>query len=51
MVTRLNVAFDESDFKRLLSWKARYADSIGRSVDDVSWDDVLLAYAKSKVLP
>ena len=48
----INVPFETAEeLSNLRAWKRRYAESIGKDAEEVSWANLLNAYANARVLP
>lgn len=47
----LHVAFTGNEWDHLDAWRERYCKSMGIDSSHVTWAQILLAYANSKVLP
>ena len=47
----MHVVFNEDEWAQLQAWGDRYSKSVGIESRRLTWAQLLLAYANSKVLP
>ena len=47
----LRATLEDDQMSAARAWKRRYAESVGVDPELVTWEQVIMAYANSRVLP